>query len=194
MEKYNPFSNIFPGWDPYLEVDHRGSNERYFLLFCDLGDLFMANPWLEFFGVNVLTKNERDQSALILACYGDEENRVELVEWLLEHEEMLACIDDVDKEGRSALHWAELHGNRAVVRVLLSFGADRTTRDEAGLTAADCLQRLFPNTKERELAQLIERAHIPPKEEWRPRIASEFPSVFRDALQSLLILAKARVL
>ena len=46
----------------------------------------------------------------------------------------------MDDNGRTALHWAALHGKIQVVEALLNAGADKAVKDEDGRTALDLAQ------------------------------------------------------
>jgi hypothetical protein len=172
-----------------------------------MGHLRVAQALLEL-GASMVAKNNKGNTALLLACRGDTVHRLALVTWLLKQTDVLASIDDVNNFGLSALHHAGAFGIPTVLRMLLCFGPNRGTRSKKQhLTAAELVREYIGKLKDyprlrlkdyshlsEERAQLIESACMPPREEWRPRNASEFPLKYHSALRTLVILAKARTI
>ncbi len=180
----------FPRWDVNGCPSNSFPSDSYFLHACSRGDLQVAKALLEL-GADETAKEKDGSTALINACLGDEEERAELVKWLLRQAEVLASIDDMWAGGDTALHMAAVHDNKAAVLVLLCFGADRAKRLIWGITAAMRAEQDGDGPGREEVAQLIRSMQIIPKNEWRPRKHICFPLAYREAIKTILILRKA---
>ena len=85
-------------------------------------------------GADLFAQTNEGQTALMIACRTRNCNLVGLlVDHHLEHDRG-AAIDMVDKEGRSALHYACIAGRHESVRILLDAGADPNLQDKERLT------------------------------------------------------------
>jgi ankyrin repeat protein len=79
-------------------------------------------------GAQANSRDADDTTPFMCACKIDEECTVEVVQMLLEATEGQG-LEDRDKRGETALHWAAIGGRKEVVAFLLSKGADASTKD-----------------------------------------------------------------
>ena len=100
------------------------------------GDMRISLKMLEegiISNINIRCSSYYDCTALM---YQAEHGTVESMESLLAHKPP-ALINLKDREGRTALYLAVKGDNPAKVRLLLDYGADKTIRNNAGLTALE---------------------------------------------------------
>lgn len=60
--------------------------------------------------------------------------QIEVLDFILNHIQLID-VDDVDKDGKTALHISAIKGNFQAVQLLLDFGADPRLRDKVNRTA-----------------------------------------------------------
>lgn len=150
-------------------------------------------------GACLLRKAEKcnGKTSLAFACSGDEESRVDMVQWLLsEHANARTTVNWTDTSGRTALWWGVYHGSTAIVKVLLFYGAiSGLINVKAGGYIPGVILRvpeyhavIAPILKAAKLAHAQVRTLV----EWRPWKQAEYARGYRGAIQSLVVLAKAR--
>ncbi len=179
----------YPQWMVNGLVPDSNCRDSYFLYACYRCDVRVAQVLLAL-GANVAAKSKYGCSALAYACGGFPlrsagKPKTQIVAWLLEHTDVCTHINNVNESGSVALHSAAANGNALAVRMLLCFGADRTTRNKRGETAA-ALARICGRE---EVVQLIENWKEP--EEWRPWTHAGLPYSYRDATRTLAVLARS---
>lgn len=174
---------------PCLKVN--SDRFSYFLLACLLGDL-QAVQALHELGADLTQKDSVGSTALHIACSGFFKERLspQLVTWLLKQAEVYASIDDLNVPGFNALYASAACGSEAISRILLRYGCNPMIHDTNAETFAYIRRR--EELKMKEIAGIIQRADMPPREEWRPRSHARFPLRYREAMCTLVVLAKAR--
>lgn len=61
-------------------------------------------------------------------------------------------VNFADCTGNTALHYASLSSSYHSIKVLFDFGADLTIKNDAGLTALDCIARKIAHGKDNTIA------------------------------------------
>ena len=146
-------------------------------------------------GASLLCKDKHGRSVLHYTCRSytchsclSREYRVARLVWLLsEHSDVRATVNWADDEGWTPLHIAANSGATAIICVLLEHGGDITLKNTDGKTALDLAQN--PSNRILENAQtcldkIIELC------EWRHQKHSEYPRPYRNAMRTLVVLAK----
>ncbi|KAI9871021.1 MAG: hypothetical protein M1830_003524, partial [Pleopsidium flavum] len=110
--------------DPYLECDGSVSTLGYTPIYyaCQLGNVQAAAELLK-----CIDPKDIENGLLHLAA---EKGRAEVVSLLLQHEQIAASIDSIDKLGDTPLFLAASARDPATIRILLKHGADVNARSE----------------------------------------------------------------
>ncbi len=141
-------------------------------------------------GASLFLRTHYGNSVLIYACCGKEDSRADMIAWLLlHHEDARSTVNWCNNSGSTPLHIASSKGFTKGVIVLLNHGADTTLKDYWRRTAPLCIMSGASGAK--EIVEVIESAKkIISAGEWRPKNADMFPIVYRDAMRTLVCLAK----
>lgn len=142
-------------------------------------------------GATLLQKDISGFTPLYRACAGKEASRVAVIDWILSRDEGRRTLEVAAKSGRTPLMSAAFHGNAAVVRCLLTNGAEMRGRDVQGSSAEDWARRF----KYQDVVAVLTSAAVADAaaaEEWRPQRHAQYPPKCRLATCTLAMLAKAR--
>lgn len=105
----------------------------------DAGDIGVVRQLLKLGGPDLSIQDPRGRTPLIYLLTGDQdrEKLVEIASLLLDEVDRAADLDARDHEGRTALMYAAMRGEEALVARLLQRGADRSARDQSGTSALE---------------------------------------------------------
>ncbi len=187
---------LYPNFDAEAGTRSEDTRRLPYLHWACYKNHFHAVRGLVQCGACLLCKGKQKRTALLRVCYGEEESRAEIAAWLLsEHADARTAINWTTTSGYNSLYIAAIYGNTMVVRVLLRYGADPTLANKYGNTPAAAAAR---NHKYPKLASILvaaqrARHRVQQLGEWRPRNHAQYSGGFRDAMTSLVILAKARI-
>lgn len=98
-------------------------------------------------GADISVKNPQTQETLLHGL-----RNTQLLEMLLDLEQI--DVNAVDNAGNTALHYATLHNDRAIISKLLQAGADCDIQNNDGLTVFDIARTQHPTTA--QMLRLIE--------------------------------------
>ena len=185
---------LYPNFDPEAVATSR---LPYLLWACRVNHFHAVRGLLQC-GASLRRKSDVGRTALYYACCvapcrSDAKSRVYMVAWLLsEHSDARATINWASNFGWTGLHITAYWGAAAMVRVLLSYGADITLKDTDGKTALD-LARIYGGI---ETIKVLVKAETCLKQqieigEWRPQKHSRFSRSYRNTMKTLVVLAKA---
>lgn len=180
---------------PYFDANERPPNNSFPYLFSAcLRNLPAATRGLLALGADVQMRTLSSYGAfpLYYACNGLEESRAKLVSVLLTHSrDARETVNWGNNDDNTPLNRAILYGNIAVVRVLLAHCADLTLRYHERTPAQFAFGKGYMEIA--ELLEVAERAQaVLSIGEWRPHKQACFPITYREAMQTLVVLAKAR--
>ncbi len=205
----------YPNFNP--DAMPPGSHGMRYIHHACCGEHLSAVRGLLHCGVNLLHKDEDGFTALNLACCNMSQSSAECALLLLQHSEACSTVNVAENDGWTPLHNAVFDGGDSTISVakaLIACGADPTLKNDEGRRPLDVVRhekyevvrhnnqvQNHPNwvrpvrtrTQMMEVLLIAERAHaVLALGEWRPRRAVAFPRSYRNAMRTLLILAKAQ--
>jgi hypothetical protein len=132
-------------------------------------------------------------TALTATCSGKGEESVTFVAWLLsEHADARTTLNLVDRHGFAPFHSAVQNSTNALVRVLLAHGVDPMLASAKYTPAQLVRYSDRPTLTKLLIGVKFIHACMEWAGEWRPRIHFRYPSRYRTAMRTLVMLAKAR--
>ncbi len=177
--------------DIYIALKNHSSKLDGFLAKCPdymqsacMHGLFNVVKLLVKCGGNLKHRDRDGITPLQAACdvLSDDDSRIILIQFLLDHVDSIQTINEQDRFGNTALHFAVSNNHLAITRILLQYGADINLCNIDG----DSPKTFYYHHRSHKMKKLMDKS----TQEWRPWNHHTLPQSYKIAVLNLVLLAK----